>query len=94
MLRLLALSPTVIDAIVQLGDPLSEPIVTERQFRSLVELNRSEQTERLRFLRPNGECETETEPVWEAKLIIAQARTPETRPPARSAAARSSQQRR
>jgi hypothetical protein len=43
LLRLLTLSPTVIDAIVQLGDPLPEPLVCERSLRTLVGMAQRQQ---------------------------------------------------
>jgi hypothetical protein len=43
VLQLLSLAPPVIDAIVQLGDPLPEPIVTERSLRQLVKKNVDQQ---------------------------------------------------
>lgn len=36
VLQLLEMDPSVIDAIVQLGDPMSERIVSERSLRQLV----------------------------------------------------------
>jgi hypothetical protein len=43
VLQLLTLSPSVIDAIVQLGDPLSEQIVSERSLRQLVRMDYRQQ---------------------------------------------------
>jgi hypothetical protein len=43
VLQLLTLAPTVIDAIVQLGDPLSEPVVSERSLRQLVSMDHPRQ---------------------------------------------------
>ena len=50
MLGLLKLDPSVIDAIVHLGDPLLEPIVTERRLRPLTKLDPSQQLRRLILL--------------------------------------------
>ena len=43
VLQLLTLSPSVIDAIVQLGDPLSEQIVSERSLRQVVRMDHRQQ---------------------------------------------------
>ena len=43
MLQLLTLSPSVIDAIVQLGDPLSGPLVSERSLRQLIRMDHRQQ---------------------------------------------------
>ena len=45
MLQLLTLSPSVIDAIVQLGDPMSERIVSERSLRGLAGIERDQQAQ-------------------------------------------------
>jgi hypothetical protein len=45
VLQLLTLSPSVIDAIVQLGDPLSEPVVSERALRQLVSMDHPRQVQ-------------------------------------------------
>ena len=51
MLQLLKLNPSIIDAIVQLGDPLPEPTVTERHLRPLARLDRGQQMRRFKHLR-------------------------------------------
>jgi hypothetical protein len=38
MLRLLTLCPSIIDAIVQLGDPMSQRMVSERSLRRVVRM--------------------------------------------------------
>ena len=43
ILQLLTLAPYIIDAIVNLGDPLVERIITERELRPLVRLDRRQQ---------------------------------------------------
>lgn len=43
MLQLLTLSPSVIDAIVQLGEPMSERLVSERSLRQLVRMDHRQQ---------------------------------------------------
>ena len=43
ILQLLTLAPTVIDAIVQLGDPMSEPIVSESSLRQLLRIDNRQQ---------------------------------------------------
>ena len=43
VLRQLALTPEVVEALVSLGDPLPKPIVTERSLRSLLNLPVEEQ---------------------------------------------------
>ena len=45
VLQLLTLSPSVIDATVQLGDPLSERIVSQRSLRSLAGMERDQQAQ-------------------------------------------------
>ena len=40
VLNLLSLNPSVIDAIVQLGDPLVAPAISERSLRQLVRMDR------------------------------------------------------
>jgi hypothetical protein len=51
MLQLLTLSASVIDAIVHLGDPLPEPIMTERQLRPLARLDQEQQIRRFNLLQ-------------------------------------------
>lgn len=43
ILRLLDLAPEVLEAVVGLGDPLSDPVVTERSLRPLLRLSAEEQ---------------------------------------------------
>jgi ParB-like chromosome segregation protein Spo0J len=50
MLQLLTLSPNIIDAIVQLGDPLPTPTVTERNLRPLARLDQRQQIRRFKRL--------------------------------------------
>ena len=45
MLGLLKLDPSVIDATVQLGDPMSERIVFERSLRGLAGIKRDQQAQ-------------------------------------------------
>jgi len=45
VLRLLRLTPEVLQKIVALGDPLPSPVVTERVLRSIVNLPREQQTQ-------------------------------------------------
>jgi len=48
MLQLLTLAPSIIEAIVQLGDPLQEPIVSERSLRRLVRADHRQQEQWLK----------------------------------------------
>ncbi len=48
VLRLLDLTPEVLDTIVALGDPLLNPIVTERGLRSILKRSAEEQKRALR----------------------------------------------
>ena len=50
LFRLLDLNPQVLNAIIDLGDPLPKPIVTERKLRSLVTLPESEQLRSVKAL--------------------------------------------
>jgi len=43
VLRLLRLAPEVLEVLVSLGDPLSDPIVTERKLRPILNLPAEEQ---------------------------------------------------
>jgi hypothetical protein len=43
VLQLLTLAPSVLDAIVQLGDPLSERVVSERALRWLARMGHRQQ---------------------------------------------------
>ena len=43
VLQLLTLDPSIIDATVQLGDPLSTPVVSERSLRQLVHMDHRQQ---------------------------------------------------
>ncbi len=45
MLQLLSLDPSIIDAIVQLGDPMSGPLVSERSLRRLIGMERDQQAQ-------------------------------------------------
>ena len=45
VLQLLTLCPSVFDAIVQLGDPMTEPIVSERSLRTLAGMDRHQQAQ-------------------------------------------------
>ena len=47
ILRLLKLSPEVLEKIAELGDPLISLIMTERKLRLLVNLARAEQRQRI-----------------------------------------------
>jgi hypothetical protein len=50
MLQLLTLSPTIIDAIVQLGDPLPHPTITERNLRPVTRMDRNQQVRQFKLL--------------------------------------------
>jgi hypothetical protein len=43
VLRSLSLAPAVLTAIVQLGDPMLEPVVTERLLRRLASMDHTQQ---------------------------------------------------
>lgn len=47
VLRVLRLAPEVLDALADLGDPLSAPIVTERRLRPIVRLPAEEQRRKI-----------------------------------------------
>ena len=47
VLRLLDLTPEVLEAILDLGDPLSSPIITERRLRPIIHLSARSQKERV-----------------------------------------------
>ena len=51
MLQLLKLAPEVLDAIADLGDPLSSPVVVERNLRPVVKLPLDEQRQLIPFLQ-------------------------------------------
>jgi hypothetical protein len=48
VLALLELAPEVLDAIVALGDPLPQPIISERMLRPLLNLPAEEQQHALK----------------------------------------------
>lgn len=54
MLRLLTLSPRVLDVMVALGDPLSSPVITERMPRRLIRLSFEDQERMMLCFPGNG----------------------------------------
>ena len=48
MLHLLKLPPDALNAIAALGDPMPSPILTERGFRSVMNLSTEEQEQTIR----------------------------------------------
>jgi hypothetical protein len=60
MLGLLKLTPSFIDAIVQLGDPMSERTVSERSLRRLVRMDHRQQIEWLEQFVGTGQEPSET----------------------------------
>ena len=52
VLSLLDLAPQVLEAVIGLGDPLSAPVVTERNLRQLVKLPAEEQGHALKSIAP------------------------------------------
>lgn len=57
VLQLLKLTPKVLEILIDLGDPLPSPIVTERRLRSLTRLAAEEQCQRIEMLLAN-QCRT------------------------------------
>jgi len=58
VLRILRLTPEVLNALVALGDPLPTPIVTERRLRPIVNLPAEEQRRKVNVIL-SGSCSQE-----------------------------------
>ena len=54
VLRLLRLTPEVLNDLVALGDPLASPIVTERRLRTIVSLPAEEQRRKIDAILPDS----------------------------------------
>jgi hypothetical protein len=53
VLQLLKLTPKVLEILIDLGDPLPSPVVTERWLRALTRLAAEEQVQRIQMLLAN-----------------------------------------